>query len=359
MEREVVNFDLERDFETFKDLSISCFGPGSNLDKEMHRWLLDENPYNPDGKNLLFLLKEGEKAIGCDGLIPNELYLRGKTYLMAHSVKSMTHPDFQRQGIFRKMTENSESKGREAGVDVILGLANAASYPAYQKFGWETLLEKEVLVKPIHIKKILKRKFKLNTVAELGDFVFTTVNKLQMKENSESLSFEWLDQVPEEVQDCWDRYKDNYDLLLVRDYKYLHYRYNQRPDVSYHTLLVRQYGKAVGFVILRESKTKNSVFASVAEFFTDPFDDKLIDAMAKALTRYAYERELDYLVLSCGEYGNYNRVLKQNSFRPTPKPASNNMMIARILNEDIRVEDLKRPQSWHLSQGEGDVELDL
>lgn len=358
MEREIVNIDLERDFDTFKDLTIACFGKGSNLDKGMHQWLIDDNPYNPEG-NLLFLLKEGDKAIGCDGLIPNELYIKGKTYLTAHSVKSMTHPDFQRQGIFRKMTENSVDQGRKAGVDVILGLANAASYPAYQKFGWETLFEKEVLVKPIHIKKLLKRKFKFGPLAALGDMVFVTLNKLKIGPVPSDLSFEWLDKIPEATQSCWDQNKDKHDVLLVRDYKYLNYRYNERPDVQYKTMLARQNGEPVGFAVLRVSKTANSVFASIAEFFTDPSNDHFIEEMARELTRFAYKCNLDYLVLSCGEFGNYDRVLKANGYRPTPKPPSNNMMIACILNDEIKADDLKNAANWHVTQGEGDVELDL
>lgn len=358
MEREIVRINIDRDFESFKELTLRCFGAGSNLDRDMHRWLIDGNPYNPDG-NLLFLLKEGEKAIGCDGLLPNELYVNGKTVLTAHSVKSMTHPDYQRQGIFRRMTENSVTKGKEAGVDVILGLANAASYPAYQKFGWETLFEKEVLVRPIHIRKLLKRKLKFAPAAILGDFLFTSLEKIKLRSRPEGISFAWSDRVPEETQSCWERCRSKYHVLLVRDYRYLNYRYNERPDVSYHTLMMRQNGEAAGFAILRESKTANSVFASVAEFFTDPFDDQLIEAMAKELARYAYRHNLDYLVLSCGEFGHLNRVLRRSGWRPTPKAPSNNMMIACILSDKVTKEELSDSRNWHLSQGEGDIEIDL
>jgi len=106
MEREIVRLDMDRDFEAFEDLLKISFGEATNSKKEMYEWLFENNPYNKSG-NMMYLLKEGDKVIGCDGLLPNELYVNGKTLLTAHSVKSMTHPDYKRQGIFRKMTKIS------------------------------------------------------------------------------------------------------------------------------------------------------------------------------------------------------------------------------------------------------------
>ncbi|MDO5016043.1 MAG: GNAT family N-acetyltransferase [Eubacteriales bacterium] len=358
MAREIVKFDLDRDFSGFEALSKACFGPNSNLNKEMHRWLLDENPYQTDG-NLLFLMKESDKPIACDGILLNELYLKGKIYSVAHSVKSMTDPNYRGQGLFRTMTENSVEQAKKAGADLILGLANKASYPAYQKFNWETLFEKEVLVKPIHIKKFLKRKLRFTPLAMAGDAVFSLWDKIRISKSNKDLNFTWLEQVPSETQQVWNRFKDKYDVLLVRDYKYLSYRYNARPDVSYRTLIMRDQGQIVGYAILREASTEHSVLASVAEFFTDPFNDNYIKYLAQQLTKYAYERGLDYLVLSCGDFGNYRQVLKTQGYHPTLQPPVNNMMIACALNDEIKLEDLKDAEHWHVTQGDGDAELDL
>jgi GNAT superfamily N-acetyltransferase len=262
MEREIVRLDMDRDFAAFEELSVISFGEATNSKKEMYEWLFDKNPYNKSG-NMMYLLKEGDKVIGCDGLLPNELYVDGKVLLAAHSVKSMTHPDYKRQGIFRKMTENSCERGREDGVDVIIGLANDQSYPAYQKFGWPTLFEKEVYVKPILINNILKRRIKIGFLANLGNAIFASFMKNRLNgEMDKEIKFEILDKVPEEVQDCWDKYKSKYKVLLVRDYKYLNYRYNERPDVDYATLLARLKGEIIGFAILHNAVANGSKMTS-------------------------------------------------------------------------------------------------
>ncbi|NLK63651.1 MAG: GNAT family N-acetyltransferase, partial [Tissierellia bacterium] len=270
MEREIIRLDMDRDFKGFEELSVISFGEATNSKKEMYEWLFDKNPYNKSG-NMMYLLKEGDKVIGCDGLLPNELYVNGKTLLTAHSVKSMTHPDYKRQGIFRTMTENSCERGKQDGVDVVIGLANDQSYPAYQRFGWPTLFEKEVYVKPILINNILKRRIKIGFLAELGNSIYAVYMKNKLKgQMDKEIKFEILDKVPEEIQNCWDKYKSKYKVLLVRDYKYLNYRYNERPDVNYVTLLAKLKEEIIGFAILHNAVANGSKMTSAVEFFTDP-----------------------------------------------------------------------------------------
>lgn len=359
MEREIVRLDIDRDFEAFEELSVISFGEGTNCKKEMYEWLFDKNPYNKSG-NMMYLLKEGDKVIGCDGLIPNELYVNGKTLLTAHSVKSMTHPDYKKQGIFRKMTENSCDRGRLDGVDVVIGLANDQSYPAYQRFGWPTLFEKEVYVKPILITNILKRRIKVGILAQAANSVYSAYMKYKLSSQTDKdINFEILNHVPEYIQECWDKYKDKYNVLLARDYKYLNYRYNQRPDVNYVTVLMRYKSEIAGFAILHNSFANGSKMTSSVEFFTDPTNESFIKALANGVSRYCYENGLEYVVIGTGLYGSYKKVLLENGFMITRKPPKNNMMIANVLSDRLTMDEIDGHEKWHITQGDGETELDL
>lgn len=359
MEREIVRLDMNRDFEAFEELSVISFGKNTNSKKEMYEWLFDKNPYNKSG-NMMYLLKEGDKVIGCDGLLPNELYVNGKTLLTAHSVKSMTHPDYKKQGIFRQMTENSCNRGLEDGVDVVIGLANDQSYPAYQRFGWPTLFEKEVYVKPILITNILKRRIKIGPLASMGNFIYSTYMKNKLKRSMDAeIKFEVLKRVPAEVQECWDKYKSKYRVMLARDYKYLNYRYNERPDVDYVTVLAKLNNEIIGFAILHNSVANGSKMTSAVEFFTDPENERFIKALAEGVSEYCYDNGLEYVVVGTGFYGKYKNVLLNNGFMITRKPPKNNMMIANVLSERVTLEELMGHEKWHITQGDGETELDL
>jgi predicted N-acetyltransferase YhbS len=359
MDREIARLDMTNDFEAFEELSVISFGKATNSKKEMYEWLFENNPYNKSG-NMMYLLKEGGKVIGCDGLLPNELYVNGKTLLAAHSVKSMTHPDYKKQGIFRMMTENSCERGRQDGVDVVIGLANDQSYPAYQRFGWPTLFEKEVYVKPILINNILKRRIKIGFLAEIGSSIYAAFMKKKLRgDMDKEIQLEILNKVPKEVQECWDKYKSKYNVLLVRDYKYLNYRYNERPDVNYVTVLARHNKEIIGFAILHNAVANGSKMTSAVEFFTDPGNERYIKALANGIAKYCYDKGLEYAVVGTGLYGSYRNVLLKNGFMITRKPPKNNMMIAHILSDKVTLKEITGHEKWHITQGDGETELDL
>lgn len=359
MERKIVQLDIEKDFEGFEELSVISFGSGTNSKKEMYEWLFDKNPYNKTG-NMMYLLKEGDKVIGCDGLLPNELYVNGKVLLAAHSVKSMTHPEYKRQGIFKKMTENSCEMGKKNGVDVVIGLANDQSYPAYQRFSWPTLFEKEVYVKPICIENILKRRIKIGAIASIGNSIYSKYMKNKLDKNKlNDMTFEIHKDVPTDVQQCWDKYKEKYNVLLVRDYKYLNYRYNLRPDVDYVTIIARKNNEVIGFSILHNSYANGSKMSSAVEFFTDPTNENYIKGLSDEVCRYCYENKLDYIVIGSGLYGKYKDVLMKNGFMLTRKSPKNNMMIANIISDRLNIDEIMGHEKWHITQGDGETELDL
>ena len=362
-ERNICNINLDEDFESFEELCILSFGERTNQDLGMHRWMFDENPYNPNGQNLMYVLKEGDKIIGADGLIPFELYVRGKIITGAHSVKSMTHPDYKRQGIFRTMTDNSVVCARNNGVDVIIGLANKNSYPAYEKFGWPTLYEKEVYIRPINITHKMKEKVKSGFLAGMSNGLYNCFDKLRLAPKNAlkklNAEVEPLNFIPEEITQYWDKYKDKYNVLIVRDYKYLNYRYNKRPDVKYKTLLINSDSEKIGFAVLRETLANGSKMVSVAENFTDPDNDLYIGAIAEAIIDYCYSVNAEYVVVGTGLYGRYKDVLLKYGFVKNKKSLINNMMIAKTLSDKISDDELGGHESWHITQGDGETERDL
>jgi hypothetical protein len=43
----------------------------------------------------------------------------------------------------------------------------------------------------------------------------------------------------------------------------------------------------------------------------------------------------------------------------TRKPPKNNMMIAHVLSDKVTLEELTDHEKWHITQGDGETELDL
>ena len=359
--RTIRPIDLTTEFEEFEELSVLSFGQGVNPNLSMYRWLFDENPYDPPCGNLMFVMRDEDtdgKMIASDGLIPFDLQLADRTIRAAHSVKSMTHPDYTRQGIFRAMTQNSLERGKENGVQVVLGFANASSYPAYRKFGWTTLFEREVYVFPADITNKAAGMLKSRALAKLANGVFQGISKLKRpRGNAADLTVRRFSSIPDDAGAVWEKYRGKYKNCIVRDLTYLRWRYDGRPDASYETLMLYDGGEPAGFLVLRRSVANRKPMVCVAENFTDPGNERYVSALAEAVIGYCYDEKVDYAVVCSGLYGLYDSVFRRYGF--LPQKGQGTVVIARSLDPSISEEALTGAACWHMSQGDGESELDL
>lgn len=447
--RILTSIDKNTDFESFIELCRLSFGEGVTVDPKMYDWYFNRNPYNPPGTNMMYVLKERsekhsvsadgamsapssapvsssstsaqlssnpssgsslrsamscdtpssdtsmyEKVIAADGLFPFELCVGGKKYKAAHSVQSMTHPDYKRQGIFRTMTEHSLAKAKEHGLDIVLGLANGNSYGAYEKFGWKTLFEKRIHIRPVHIYTRLRRNLRITLLSGLiasGYYIYDGVRRMLQAGKTKGYTTSVLDSVPNSVSECFERYKEKFGALIVRDFVYLDYRYNQRPDRKYKTIVLQRKGRAdnskaddasensfytensqraeygnsgnadsiEGFAVVRVCDLVKNKMLTVAEFFCNPDDEQAIHALVKSVVDYGYATGVEYIVLSIGGNRNIRDVLAKTGFKRNTKPLLNNMMIAQDVSGRLSLDSLADEAVWMITQGDGEAELHI
>ncbi len=357
-ERKIEVLNLDDEYEQFQELLSIAF---VRKEKEEYKWYYDLNPYNPPSEpNMMYIMKEYEgdqnTMIAADGLTPFELYVKGDVLKCAHSVRTITHSSYRKQGLFKTMTENSIKCAKKHGLDIILGFANRNSYPGYQKFGWETVLTKDLFVLPVNIAEKLKTKVKIGLVARFANGVYNLyyknfTRKKHKKRKIQDATVLKLDQVPEDVNEIWDKYKNLYEVLLVRDYKYLNYRYNAMPTEKYTTLIVSSKGEKIGFVILRGKKTKQ-----ILEFFTDPMNESYIATLLDAAIDYCNDGETEFIQMMTGFYGKFRKVLDDFNFITNIKSHRSHyrMMIVLPLTDKVNDTLVKGKEHWHISMGDGE-----
>ena len=361
--RPIRNIDLTTEFDEFEELCVLSFGKGTNPSRDMYTWLFDKNPCNPPSGNLMFVMRDEEsdgRMIASDGLIPFDLKLAdGRIVKAAHSVKSMTHPDYKRQGIFGKMTDNSMLRGKEAGIQVVLGFANANSYPAYEKWGWATLFEREVYVFACDITNKAAGLLKSRTLARAANGAFQLASAARLAGKHAGKAFTWkrFERVPADAAAVWEAFRESYENCIARDMRYLKWRYDGRPDASYETLVMYEDDRPQGFLILRKGEANGKPLICVAENFTDPNNETCVAALAEGIIDYCRSQKADYAVVCSGLSGCYDSVFRRYGF--VPQKGQGTVVIALSLDPSISADDLIGARHWHVSQGDGESELDL
>jgi N-acetylglutamate synthase-like GNAT family acetyltransferase len=97
------------------------------------RWKHIDNPFGPSPVLLAF---DGEKLVGVRAFMRWEWKAGEKSVRAVRAVDTVTHPDYQGKGIFKKLTMSLLEACKEEGVDIVFNTPNDKSKPGYLKMGW-------------------------------------------------------------------------------------------------------------------------------------------------------------------------------------------------------------------------------
>lgn len=355
MQYSIAPLDFQRDFPGFVQLSQAIYGTRAVTSKAMYQWLFAENIYIPQGIHLLHIARDKDKVIASDGLIPVPLFIAGKRYLAAWSVKTMTHPDYQRRGIFRALTEYSLARARELGIHLILGFANANSYPGYAKFGWDFLLERKAVIRLLDIKANLAKSLLPLPLATQGNNLFQWIDGRRvaaMARKAGSVKTVILSSAPPASEAIWREMKDSFTVLVQRDYPYFHWRYNLRPGQDYKFVLALEEDKPRAMLIFRATSRGTCIIVD----YLGPSSSPCLPALLLATIEYCRSKGQRHILNSSGRAFDNN--LGSFGFKPLKNALANNMLIACPL-ADIDLSPLKAEDNWFFSYGDSELDIDL
>ncbi|HEY7469797.1 MAG TPA: GNAT family N-acetyltransferase [Acidimicrobiia bacterium] len=103
--------------------------------REQWSWKHEQNPF---GSSIVLVATSGGRIAGVRALMRWRLSAPGlQEVSCVRPVDTATHPDFERQGIFRRLTMESLELAREQGVQLVFNTPNARSGAGYLSMGWK------------------------------------------------------------------------------------------------------------------------------------------------------------------------------------------------------------------------------
>jgi GNAT superfamily N-acetyltransferase len=109
-------------------------------------WKHERNPF---GRSIVLVATSGGRIAGVRALMRWHLTTIDQVTLSClRPVDTATHPDFERQGIFRRLTMDALDLARAEGVHLVFNTPNSRSGAGYLSMGWEQVGAIGVLVRP-------------------------------------------------------------------------------------------------------------------------------------------------------------------------------------------------------------------
>lgn len=278
---------------------------GHAPDRELYEWYIERNPYLP---NLGWVADDNGKIVGRYGMVPMELQVQGKRQLIAQAVEIMTHPDYRRQGMFPAMASQVFADLPALGITFAIGFPNDAARPGHQKFGWKELGWITAAVRPLHAQAVSRRLFKnpaAATLAGIGsDLALKLLFDWRRPHGLESVRTQIIERFDPTYDDLWQRVSARYPISLVRDSRYLNWRYIDCP----YSYIARSFlidDKLVGGSVVRMVKRPEGVEGHICDLILDAERPWLFDVAIHHALKDCRAASADFLGFRIQSPDNY------------------------------------------------------
>lgn len=182
---------------------------------------------NPAGQYMIKLMWEKDKLIGHYAVSPVIMSVEGEDVLTAHSLTTMTHPDYGGRGVFKELSNAMYNElENKRGCKAIWGFPNNNSHYGFVKrLEWINLAVLHTLgIAPKHLKPSnINYKFKQITEFERHHQSFITEKntkfaKILTKKNTAYLNWRFV-QKPNSPYRCYEfNTESNRAILIVKPY---------------------------------------------------------------------------------------------------------------------------------------------
>jgi hypothetical protein len=261
-------------------------------------------PASPEGM-FYHLAIEGNKCIGQYAVQPHYFSYRGNKIVGAHSLATLTHPSYRKQGIFFTLATAVYSQLRRANIVFVVGFPNSYSAPGFlNKLGWVRIRPGFHLICPLGIPSNDRVNVPKNLI-RISDNLFrlsrrftaASYHALSRSLRSRVSITEVVD-IPFDIDVLWKSISSTATLARWRDREYMSWRYTHGGGYSMYEARDK-IGDLVGFAVLGPSHKQKYNLASVLELMVKPKEKWVVIELLERLKHAASKSGVDFLQVFC------------------------------------------------------------
>ncbi len=267
-------------------------------------------------------------------------------------VDTMADPQRRRRGLLTRVGRHTYDTWRQAGVAAVLGLPNEQWGSRTRALGWEPLFEFGWRLRPLAPEVLLARRLRLPWPRGWR-LAGRLIDLLVGRPPEAGLTVRELATASPEIDQLWQRPRDEHRFSVVRDAARLAWRYLESPDGAYRLLLSERDSRPVAYAALRcQTTTGGRLLGWIAEVHATRDEP---NAMALLIDRAVRQLSSDgaELVGALAQPGStFDRALHRAGFWFRPGRFSFELL---PLADDLPLADMRRSENWNLAGGDFDV----
>jgi predicted acetyltransferase len=282
----------------------------------------------------------------------------------AISTASVTDKRYRKRGLFPELAEKVYRDIAKEGCRLVYGFPNSqSSYSIFNKIGWF-----EVGTFPLHlkilnfapfIKKVIGDNIFSAICARIANCVLSSIDYgMNLKKPDSSYEIIKVNEITDDIDHIWETTHVAEKIALVRNKKYLTWRYKQKPHFKYDIYaVVLKNGSVQGYFITYISERFGLKTIYVMEILACSDAKNVYSVMVDHLNKMAREISADaisvLLMQSNPIYGYFLRC----GFIPVPRKIFPQEIYfgVRPISDKIDHDYATDSRNWYISWGDLDV----
>ena len=310
---------------------------------------------NPAGISRIWIAEHDDKLVGQYPLILEDMKVGKEIVKGAQIIDTMTHPDYRRQGIAYTLGKKALSELEKEKKHIVYGFPNQQAYPLHMKSGWLDVCAFQVMVKPLNLKNILQKYFAcnrllLNIFTVGGNLIIKAFFRSKKVPEEDTSKVREISHFDDRINELWNRVSDDYNIIRVRDMRYLNWRYVDAPNAKYTIYVAEESGKICGYSILGCNDVDGLISGYIYDIIAPTSNEDIIQYLIAKAVKYFVDAKVDVIISKMVANEVYRKSFLRNGFIPHFR--SKARFIVYNTSTELSEAFLKSRKNWFIQLGD-------
>ncbi len=315
-------------------------------------WKFTENPAGKDPSEWITIGENNGKIVGHYASMPMKIKYHNTQLMTSQYVDIMLDPSARKNTLLFWNLVKSHFENNKGTIPFTFGFPNEVAYQTVKIFlGSKDLVEMVQLFKRFSLRSMLKKRFPwfhkwiIHSIHSLSKVFYGF--GLSMRRVDKNITIRVVDEFDERINRFWERLKDRYEIMTVRNLPYLNWRYKDR---RYKVIIGEENKEVVGYVVTKIEDCGDAKVGYIVDILSD--NDKTSSIMSGVLKSFI-EQDVDYVLCALLRLDPLCAHLKRMGFKEH-KEIKPIQVVVTPLAKEVDTEYLLNQKNWHLTYGDTD-----
>lgn len=359
------NFDPSRDdLDELLGLFSNEYGQVDPAQRDYFNWYCLENP---SGQAMLPVARHREtgQIIGGCWLVPIRVRVDGRNFVGGNVVNFIVARAFRRQQVGISVLSYSVKIMADMGIDFMSGITNQNSTKVGERSVWKKIGPQDLLVHVIdwtflQYTGLNRVPFLSKPVTLAANLVSPLIFRSHSTTAFESkYKIEEIDHIGPEFDRFWERVRDKYPIMYVRDSTYLRWRYEQNPRRSYTILAAFDREDIVAYVVTRTSKVRQYHAGFIVDFLVEKSmrGEQAGRILVEEAKRELQKERIELIFAMVPSRSEEGRIIRHQGFIVSPKRMQPLPLVLfmNATGEGLPTQILDKLDNWFIQMGDYDL----